>query len=43
MGLSEGHANPESLTQLLGKGHSVSRDGRASACPSGLVPFVMVH
>jgi len=43
MGLSEGHVIPESLTQLLGKGHRVSRDRRASACPRGLVHFVMVH
>lgn len=43
MGLSEGHVNPESLTQLLGKGHSVSRDRRTSACPGGLVHFVTAH
>lgn len=40
MGLSEGHINLESLTQLLlGKGHRASRDRMASARPSGLVHF----
>lgn len=42
MGLWEGHANLESLTQLLVKGHHASRAKMASACPSGLVHF-MAH
>ena len=33
MGLSEGHANLESLTQPLVKGHRASRDKTALACP----------